>query len=155
MKALCDHPDERRKWAADFEGIAPTAVEEILRWSTPVRYFRRRATRDTEIGGQSIREGARVVLWYMSANRDERVFEDPYRFDLTRSPNQHVALGGPGSHYCLGASLAKREIRAVFRELMARLPDLEISGEPQLISSAFSNAITRMPCTFTPGGERF
>ncbi len=116
MKALCDHPDERRKWGADFEGIAPTAVEEMLRWSTPVRYFRRRATRDTEIGGQSIREGERAVLWYMSANRDERVFEDPYRFDVTRSPNEHVALGGPGSHYCLGASLAKREIRAVFRD---------------------------------------
>ena len=98
MKALCDHPDERRRWAENFEGSAPTAVEEILRFSTPVRYFRRTATRDAEIGGQRIREGERIVLWYNSANRDASVFEDPYRFDITRAPNKHLAFGAPGPH---------------------------------------------------------
>ena len=108
---------------------------------------------DAEIGGQRIREGERIVLWYNSANRDASVFEDPYRFDITRAPNEHLAFGAPGPHYCLGASLARREITVMFRELMQRLPDLEINGEPQLLRSPFSNGIERMPCTFTPGGS--
>ncbi len=146
MKALCDHPDERRKWAADFDGIAPTAVEEIVRWSTPVIHFRRTATRDTEIGGQAIREGEQVVLWYNSANRDEAVFDDPQRFDVTRTPNEHVGFGGPGAHHCLGANLARREITVMFRELLRRLPDLEITGKPDLLISNFIHGIKRMPC---------
>jgi cytochrome P450 len=152
MKALSDHPDERRKWAADFDGIAPTAVEEIVRWATPVIHFRRTATRDAEIGGQAIREGEKVVLWYNSANRDEAIFDDPHRFDVTRSPNEHVGFGGPGAHHCLGANLARREITVIFRELLQRLPDLEITGEPDRLRSNFIHGIKRMPCSFTPGG---
>jgi len=152
MKALCDHPDERRKWAADFDGIAPTAVEEIVRWASPVIHFRRTATRDTEIGGQAIRKGEKVVLWYNSANRDEAVFDDPHRFDVTRTPNEHVGFGGPGAHHCLGANLARREITVMFRELLQRLPDLEITGKPDRLRSNFIHGIKRMPCSFTPGG---
>ncbi len=154
MKALTDHPDERRKWAADFERVAPTAVAEIVRWATPVIHFRRTATQDVQLGGQKIREGEKLVLWYNSANRDEAVFEQPYRFDVTRTPNDHVGFGGPGAHYCLGAALAQREITVVFRELLRRLPDLEISGEPEYLRSDFIHGIKRMPCTFTPGGAQ-
>ena len=152
MKALCDHPDERRKWAADFEGVAPTAVEEIVRWASPVIHFRRTCTQDTELGGQKLRAGEKIVLWYNSANRDEAVFADPYRFDVTRAPNEHVGFGGPGAHHCLGANLARREITVVFRELFRRLPDLEITGEPEMLRSNFIHGIKRMPCAFTPGG---
>jgi methyl-branched lipid omega-hydroxylase len=152
MKALCDHPDERRKWAADFEGVAPTAVEEIVRWASPVIHFRRTCTKDTELGGQKLRAGEKIVLWYNSANRDESVFVDPYRFDVTREPNEHVGFGGPGAHHCLGANLARREITVVFRELMTRLPDLEITGAPEMLRSNFIHGIKRMPCAFTPGG---
>jgi len=152
MKALCDHPDERRRWAADFEGLAPTAVAEIVRWASPVIHFRRTATRDTELGGQAIREGEKVVLWYNSANRDEAAFDDPYRFDVGRTPNEHVGFGGPGAHFCLGANLARREITVMFRELLRRLPDLEITGAPDMLASNFIHGIKHMPCAFTPGG---
>jgi cytochrome P450 len=154
MKALSDHPDERRRWAADFEGVAPTAVEEIVRWASPVIHFRRTVTQDTELGGQPLREGEKVVLWYNSANRDESVFADPFRFDVTRTPNEHVGFGGPGAHHCLGANLARREITVVFRELLQRLPDLEITGPPEMLRSNFIHGIKRMPCAFTPGGAR-
>ena len=152
MKALSDHPAERRKWVADFEGVAPRAVEEIARWASPVIHFRRTVTQDTELGGQKLREGEKIVLWYNSANRDELVFAEPYRFDVTRTPNEHVGFGGPGAHHCLGANLARREITVVFRELLRRLPDLEISGEPEMLRSNFIHGIKRMPCRFTPGG---
>ncbi len=151
VKALCDYPDERSKWAADFEGIAPTAVEEVVRWASPVIYMRRTVTRNTELDGQKLSEGDKVALWYASANRDEEVFEDPFRFDVTRTPNEHVGFGGPGPHYCLGANLARREITVMFRQLFARLPDLEITGEPHRLASNFVNGIKRMPCRFTPG----
>ena len=124
MKALCDFPEQRRIWAKDFERVAPTAVEEIVRWATPVTHFRRTATRDTEIRGQKIGAGEKVVMWYNSANRDEAVFDDPYRFDVRRTPNEHVGFGGPGPHFCLGAHLARREITVMFRQLLRRLPDL-------------------------------
>jgi hypothetical protein len=152
MKALCDHPDQRRKWAADFEAVAPTAVEEIVRWASPVIHFRRTATQDTELGGQPLRAGEKIVLWYNSANRDEAVFPEPFRFDVAREPNEHVGFGGPGAHHCLGANLARREITVVFRELLRRLPDLEIIGAPERLRSNFIHGIKRMPCTFTPGG---
>jgi cytochrome P450 len=151
MKALTDHPDERRKWAADFEAVAPAAVEEIVRWASPVVHMRRTATEDTVLGGQEIRAGEKIVLWYNSANRDEAVFEDPFRFDVTRSPNEHVGFGGPGAHHCLGANLARREITVMFRELLQRLPDLEITGPPERLRSNFIHGIKRMPCAFTPG----
>ncbi len=152
MKALSDHPEQRRNWAADFEALAPTAVEEIVRWASPVIHFRRTATQDTELGGQKLREGEKIVLWYNSANRDEDVFDEPFRFDVTRTPNEHVGFGGPGAHHCLGANLARREITVVFRELLRRLPDLEITGAPEMLRSNFIHGIKRMPCRFTPGG---
>jgi len=154
MKALTDHPEEKRKWAEDFERIAPTAVEEIVRWASPVIHFRRTATQDTELGGQAIRAGEKIVLWYNSANRDEAVFDEPFRFDVTRAPNEHVGFGGPGAHHCLGANLARREITAMFREILRRVPDLEISGPPERLRSNFIHGIKRMPCSFTPGGAR-
>jgi len=153
MKALSDYPDERRTWAADFEGLAPKAVEEIVRWASPVIHFRRTCTQDTELGGQKLREGEKIVLWYNSANRDELVFEHPYRFDVTRTPNEHVGFGGPGAHHCLGANLARREITCVFRELFRRLPDLRIVGKAEMLQSNFIHGIKRMPCSFTPGGS--
>jgi cytochrome P450 len=152
MKALTDHPDQRALWQRDFDGVAPTAIEEIVRWATPVIHFRRTATRDTQIGGQAIGAGQKVVLWYCSGNRDEAVFDEPFRFDLRRSPNEHVGYGGPGPHFCLGAHLARREITVMFRELFKRLPDLEISGPPERLQSFFIHGIKHMPCEFRPGG---
>jgi cytochrome P450 len=152
MNALSDHPAERRKWAADFEGVAPRAVEEIVRWASPVIHFRRTATRDSELGGQKLREGEKIVLC-TTRNRDELAFVEPYRFGVTRTPSRR-GPGGPGAHHCLGANLARREITVVFRELFRRLPDLEISGEPEMLMSNFIHGIKRMPCRFTPGGKR-
>jgi cytochrome P450 len=153
MKALTDFPDERRKWWADFEGVAPTAIEEIVRWASPVIHFRRTATRDTELSGQKIAAGEKVVLWYNSANRDEDVFADPYRFDVTRTPNEHVGFGGPGPHHCLGANLARREMRVMFREIATRIPDLEITGPPEMLRSNFIHGIKRMPCAWKVAGR--
>jgi methyl-branched lipid omega-hydroxylase len=150
MKALTDFPAERQRWMADFEGMAPTAVEEIVRWATPVIHFRRTAARDVEIGGQTIREGEKVVLWYNSANRDERAFSDPYRFDVGRTPNDHVGFGGGGAHFCLGANLARREIKVMFEELFRTLPDIHVVGEPDLLFSAFIHGIKRMRVEWTP-----
>jgi cytochrome P450 len=150
MKALCDFPAERTRWAADFERLAPTAVEEIVRWATPVIHFRRTTTRDTALGGQPIRAGEKVVLWYASANRDAAAFDEPDRFDLGRTPNEHVGFGAPGPHFCLGANLARREITVMFRELFERLPDLQIVGEPDRLLSGFINGIKHMRCEFSP-----
>jgi cytochrome P450 len=154
MKALCDFPAERAKWAADFAGVAPGAVEEIVRWATPVIHFRRTATRDTELRGQKIRAGEKVVMWYCSGNRDEEVFPEPFRFDVTRRPNEHVGFGGPGPHHCLGAHLARREMTVMFREIFRRMPDLRVTGEPEKLLSFFIHGIKHMRCEWTPGGER-
>ena len=154
LKALSDYPEQREVWQSDFDGVAATAVEEIIRWATPVIHFRRTATQDTEIRGQQIRKGEKVVMWYNSANRDEDVFEDPFRFDVRRSPNEHVGFGGPGPHFCLGAHLARREIHLMFRELFLQLPDIQASGEPHRLVSFFIHGIKRMECSFSPGGAR-
>ena len=151
-KALSDFPEQKAAWAADFGGLAPTAVEEIVRWATPVIHFRRTATRDTEIGGQAIREGEKVVLWYCSGNRDEAVFDDPFRFDVARKPNPHVGFGGPGPHFCLGAHLARREMTVMFREMFRRIPDFEVVGEPERLQSFFIHGLKHMTVRFTPGG---
>jgi len=154
MKALTDFPDQRRVWLDDLDGVADTAVEEIIRWSTPVIHFRRTcAANDTEIGVQAIKEGDKVVLWYNSANRDEEVFADPYAFDVRRDPNEHLGFGGGGPHFCLGAHLARREIKVIFDELLRRLPDIEVSGEPDMLFSNFIHGIKRMPVTFTPAAR--
>lgn len=150
MKALCDNPDQRARFRADFDEMAPKAVEEMVRWASPVIFMRRTTTQKCTLGGQELNEGEKVVLWYNSGNRDELVFDDPYRFDLARTPNDHVGFGGPGPHFCLGANLARREITVFFRELFARLPDLEIVGEPERLASNFIHGIKHMQCSFTP-----
>jgi methyl-branched lipid omega-hydroxylase len=152
MKALTDHPDQRKLWMEDFDGVAPTAVEEIVRWASPVIHFRRTATRDTEVGGQPIAAGEKVVMWYVSANRDEEHFESPFTFDVLRTPTDQVGFGAGGPHFCLGANLARREMTAMFRELLTRLPDIEITGPPDMLQSSFIHGIKRMPCAFTPVG---
>lgn len=153
MKALCDHPEQRRIWAADFAGVAPTAVDEIVRWATPVIHFRRTAIRDTTIRGTPIAAGQKVVMWYCSGNRDEDVFARPFAFEVRRAPNEHVGFGGPGPHYCLGAHLARREITLLFREIFERLPDLEVEP-PQRLLSFFIHGTKHMECHFTPGRPR-
>ena len=150
LELLTRNPDQRAVWAADFEGVAPTAVEEIVRLSSPVTYMRRTATTDTELAGRHIRAGDKVCLFYLAANRDEAHFADPHRFDVRRSPNAHVGFGGPGPHYCLGAHLARREITVLFRELFRRLPDLEASGPPVPLQSAFIHGVKHLPARFTP-----
>ena len=154
MKVLTDFPDQRRRWQQDFERYKTTAVEEIVRWATPVIHFRRTAARDTVLGGQAIKEGDKVVMWYNSANRDDAKFADPFSFDVGREPNEHVGFGAGGPHFCLGANLARREIAVMFEELFKRLPDIEISGEPAMLLSAFIHGIKRMPCKFTPQRPR-
>ena len=150
MKALTDFPEQKQKWIDDFEALSGNAVEEIVRWASPVIHFRRTATADTVVGGQEIKEGDKLVLWYISANRDEDHFDDPYSFDVTRHPNDHVGYGAGGPHFCLGANLARREIKVMFEELFRRLPDIHVTGEPDMLQSNFIHGIKRMPCAFTP-----
>jgi cytochrome P450 len=145
MRQLTLHPDQR---PLVLESPA-TAVEEFVRWATPVLTFRRTATRDAELHGVPIAEGDKVVLFYHSGNRDEDAFADPWRFDVLRDPNHHVGFGGGGPHYCLGASLARTQLRSIFTELLTRLPDIE-AAEPQLFKSAsFIHGVKRMQCSFT------
>jgi methyl-branched lipid omega-hydroxylase len=154
LLALTEHPDQRDRWAADFDALAPTAVEEIVRWATPVIHFRRTVTQDgARIGDREFSEGDKVVLWYASANRDPAVFDDPFRFDLGRTPNDHVGFGGPGPHFCLGAHLARREITVMFRELLRRVPDIRAVGEPARLRSSFINGIKHLPAEWTPAGR--
>jgi methyl-branched lipid omega-hydroxylase len=144
LKLLTDHPDQRRIWANDFEGVAPTAVEEIVRVASPVMWMRRTTTRPTELRGVELPEGAKLLLFYWSADRDEEVFAEPYRFDVRRDPNPHVGFGGPGPHYCLGAHLARREITVMFRELFRRFPAIEATDEPERLHSSFINGIKHL-----------
>jgi cholest-4-en-3-one 26-monooxygenase len=148
MLALVDHPDQARRLRED-PGLWPTAVEEMLRWGTSIHCFRRTATCDTELGGRPVAAGDKVVMYYMSANRDEAVFPDPYRFDVGRTPNDHVAFGGGGVHHCLGANLARAEIRAVMRQLVDRLDEFAVAGEVRRLRSDFVNGIKHMPIAFT------
>jgi cytochrome P450 len=153
MQQLFDHPAERARLAADLDGLLPTAVEEMLRYTSPVANFQRTVMADTELGGQQLRAGDRVVMFYGSANRDEDVFADADRFDVGRSPNPHVAFGAGGPHLCLGMHVARIEIAAMFRELLARLPDLEPAGEPELLASSFIAGVKSMPVRFTPASR--
>ena len=151
LQALTAHPDQMVRWQSDYEGLAVTAVEEIVRWATPVIHFRRTCTQDgARIGDREFNEGDKVVLWYASANRDAAVFDDPYRFDIGRTPNDHVGFGGPGPHFCLGAHLARREITVMFRELLRRMPDVRAVGEPARLHSNFINGIKHLPAAWTP-----
>jgi cytochrome P450 len=146
VKALTDFPDQKKLLIDDFDRHAPTATEEFVRWATPVMDFRRTATRDVELGGTQINEGDWVVMFYASGNRDERAFGEPHRFDVTRRPNHHVGFGGGGPHFCMGAQLARAQLRALFGELVRRVPDLE-TGEPVYFTSNFMSGIRSLPCT--------
>jgi len=153
MQAFFEHPDQLALLRAVLDGRLPGAIEELLRWVSPVIYMRRTTTTDTEIAGQPIAAGDKVVMYYGSANRDERAFTEPDRFDITRSPNDHVAFGGGGPHFCLGAHLARLEIRALLRELLTRLPDVEPAGEATWLPSTFISGPKHLPVKFTPGGR--
>ena len=150
MHALMTNPDQYAKLVAD-PSLITSAIEEIVRWATPVMYFRRQAMRDVELRGKQIKAGDKVVMWHISANRDEEVFADPFRFDIERSPNDHVGFGGGGAHFCLGANLARSELRLIFHELVTRIPDMALAGDPQRLRSNFIGGIKHMPVTFTPG----
>ena len=151
MKMLTDHPDQLAAWQADPEAMTANAVEEIVRWASPVIHMRRTANEDTRIGDAEIAAGDKVVMWYWSANRDATVFPAGHRFDIRR-PNakDQTGYGGGGPHFCLGANLARREITVVFQELFRWFPDLRVSEEPARLLSPFINGIKRMECEFTP-----
>jgi cytochrome P450 len=144
MMALVDNPAQREWLMEDFENRIGPAVEEFVRWASPVMQFARFATEDTEINGQPVQAGDKVGLFYCSANRDQAVFRDPGLFDLRRSPNPHLGFGGGGPHFCLGNQLAKTELRNLFRELLTRLKTVEF-GEPDLLYSSFVHGVKRLP----------
>ena len=147
MKALTDFPDQRAWLREDFDNRIGTAVEEFIRWATPVMTFRRTAATDVELGGQTIRAGEKVVMFYPSANWDTDAFDDPGRFDVSRNPNPHVGFGGGGVHFCLGAHVARAQLRALFGELLGQLPEIQ-AGEPAYVPGNFIHAIRSMACTF-------
>jgi cytochrome P450 len=148
LTLLTDNPDQRELLLADFDGRIGGAVEEIVRYVSPVIWMRRSVTRDTVMNGHQYREGDKAILVYWSANRDESVFADSGRFDITRSPNPHVGFGGAGPHFCLGAHLARREITAMLRELLRRVPGIRAAAEPDRLLSSFINGIKHLPCDF-------
>jgi cytochrome P450 len=145
VRLLTAHPDQRELLLEDVEGRVGGTVEEVVRHASPVIQFRRTATRDGELDGHPVRKGQKVLLFYCSANRDEDVFTDPDRFDITRSPNPHLGFGGPGPHYCLGANLARLEATTMLRELFTRLPGIRAVGEPEMLLSNFTHGVKRMP----------
>lgn len=153
MHALMTNPDQYAKLVAD-PSLIDSAVEEIVRWATPVMYFRRQAMRDLELRGKTIKAGDKVVMWHISANRDEEAFVDPFTFDVTRSPNDHIGFGGGGAHFCLGANLARSELRLIFRELVTRIPDMSIVGDVERLRSNFIGGIKHMQVEFTPGERK-
>jgi cytochrome P450 len=153
MQALSQFPEQKAKWASDVHGLADTATNEVIRWATPVMYFRRTTTADAEIGGQEIAAGDKVVMFYRSGNRDESVFPDPYSFDVTRQNRPpHMAFGGGGPHHCLGAHLARMEVSAMFSEILRRIPDIEVTGEPVRPGGNLAHGLDELRCAFTPGG---
>jgi cytochrome P450 len=149
MVALSRYPAEREKWWSDFDRVAGTAVEEIVRWASPVIFMRRNLTQDIEMHGIEMKTGDKVSLWYNSGNRDEAKFGNPWLFDVTRDPNPHMGYGGGGAHFCLGANLARREIRVLFEELHRQIPDIVAVDEPAILHSAFIHGIKRLPVAWT------
>jgi cholest-4-en-3-one 26-monooxygenase len=152
MLAFFEHPAQWQRLLAD-PGLIPTAAEEMVRWVSPVNLFRRTATCDTDLGGQAVAEGDKVVVFYASANRDESVFENPEEFDIGRDPNPHVGFGGGGPHFCLGRHLAALELRVLLQALTERMPDLALDGEASRLRSNFLNGIKHMPVRFTPSRQ--
>jgi cytochrome P450 len=147
VKALTDFADQRAWLVEDFDNRIGTAVEEFIRWATPVMTFRRTAATDFELGGQTILAGEKVVMFYSSGNFDAEAFEHPERLDLSRNPNPHVGFGGGGLHFCLGAHVARAQLRAILRELLRQLPNIQ-AGDPSYVAGNFVHAIGSMPCTF-------
>ena len=150
MLALIENPDQLRK-LQDEPSLIQSAVEELLRWASPVYHFRRTATRDVELGGKQIKEGDKVVMWFASGNRDDSVFDDPYRFDVTRTDVAHLTFGKGSPHLCLGNMLARMEIRLMFEELLPRLKSIELGGEVTRVRSNFVNGIKQFPVAVVPG----
>jgi cytochrome P450 len=150
---LADHPEQRARWQADIESSTPAAVEEIVRVASSVTYMRRTVTRNLTLSDQHFKEGDKVVMFYGAANRDPRAFPDPETFDIHRNPNAHVGFGGPGPHFCLGAHLARRELNVMFRQLLNRLPDIELAGDPVRLQAPgipLIHGIKHLPVRFTP-----
>ena len=152
MLALFENPDQ---WAALTKSGSASlyAVEEFLRWGTPVMQFRRTAQRDVEMHGKQIKEGDKVSIWYSAANWDDEMFDAPMAFDVARTPNQHLSFGAGGPHHCLGASLARMEIRVMYDELIRRMPDIRQAGPAQLLRSNFIHGMKHLPVAFTPGAR--
>jgi len=148
MRALTVNPDQRALLAGALDARLPVAVEEFVRWASPVLTFRRTTTTEVELHGRSLPAGEKVVLFYHSGNRDQRAFEDPWRFDVARDPNRHLGFGGGGPHYCLGASLARTQLRSIFEEIFRVIPDIE-AQEPELLRSSFIHGVKRMEVSFT------
>ncbi|MBN9098268.1 MAG: cytochrome P450 [Pseudonocardia sp.] len=154
LHLLTENPEQRDIWLSDLDGVTPTAVEEIVRWASPVIFMRRTLAVDAVLGDRPMTAGEKVLLFYWAANRDPKHFTDPDVFDVRRSPNPHVGFGGPGPHFCLGAHLARREMSVMFRELLTRVPDIHTTAEPRRLQSMFINGIKELPVAFTPGGKR-
>lgn len=151
LKALTSYPDQRKIWMDDFDGVQRGAVEEIIRYASPVMFMRRTVTKaGASLSGHEFEEGDKLMLYYISGNRDEDVFDDPYNFNVRREPNNHIAFGGPGPHFCLGANLARQEIKVMYKDLFQFLPDIEMVDEPQHLSSNFINGIKHLTAKFTP-----
>jgi len=150
LLALFDHPEALQE-LKHHPDLIPQAVEEILRFTSVVNWFARTATRDTELGGQSIKEGDRLVMWYASASRDEAVFDDPHALDIHRPKPDHKAFGGGGRHFCLGNAVARLELKVIFEEVLRRMPDIELAGPPVRVPSTWTHSLTRLPVRFTPG----
>ncbi len=142
MVAFAEHPGDRARLQKD-PALIDTAVEEILRWTSPLHHMARVASADAEIQGRKIREGDRVLMWYPSANRDEEIFPEPYRFDVAREPNEHLAFG-IGEHFCLGAGFARKEVKVMFEELFRRFPNIEVTGPPERLRSNFINGVKHL-----------
>ena len=149
MHAFFGHPEQWQR-LLDDRSLLPAAVEEMLRFVSPVMNFRRTAMADTELSGTRVAAGDKVVFFHVSANRDEEVFVQPDVFDVARDPNPHIAFGGGGPHFCLGANLARMEIRVMFEHLLDRMPDLRQDGDVQRLQSQFINGVKHLPVAFTP-----
>jgi len=148
LQAFTEHPEQKQRMVQDYDGLAKTGVDEIVRWASPVIWMRRTLASDYELSGVKLSAGDKVLLFYNSANRDESVFENPYTFDVGRTPNDHYGFGAPGPHFCLGAHLARREITVMWRELLARTPNIHATGAPAQLRSSFVNGIKRLPYSF-------
>jgi cytochrome P450 len=148
LQVLCENPEQKRLLVNDMS-LLDGAIEEILRWVSPVHHMARTVTADVEIRGKQLKTNDRLIMWYPSVNRDEEIFENPYTFDIRRTPNEHLAFG-IGEHFCLGAGFARKELRLMFQELFRRFPDIEMSGPPERLRSNFINGIKHLPVRYTP-----